>query len=69
MSDKFCVNCKHCTAAFGNSYSCIIPEIAKDLVTGRVYSYSCKDARYNNSFCGHDANWFEPKETAKEESK
>lgn len=69
MSDKFCVNCKHCTAAFGNSYSCISPEIAKDLVTGRKYSFSCRDARYDEDLCGREAKWFEPKETAKEESK
>ena len=69
MSDKFCVNCKHCTAVFGNSYSCISPEIAKDLVTGRRYSLSCRDVRYDENLCGLEAKWFEPKETAEEESK
>ena len=62
MSDKFCVDCKHCTVMFDRDRNCISPEIPKDLVTGRRYSLTCRDARYDNGFCGYEGKWFESKQ-------
>lgn len=67
MSDKFCVNCKHCTLIFDSNRNCISPEIPKDLVTGRKYSLTCRNVRYDNDFCGYEGKWFEPKENPKQE--
>jgi len=58
MSDKYCVDCKHCDERFGPlqgyigydaisevSYLCRNPKLGKDLVTGQQVQEKCSKAR------------------------
>lgn len=69
MSDKFCVDCKHCFLILNSDYGCRSPKLGRDVVTGKPNKVFCKNARKFDDLCKRDANWFEPKETAKEEPK
>ena len=64
MSDKSCLNCKHCITEKGyEKYAkCSHPKCKKqNLVTGIFEDNFCEVARLFDVFCDKEAKWFELK--------
>jgi len=65
MSDRFCINCKHCVIKGDIHYDCERPQNVS-LVTGKIISSPCAVERiYNVSgdHCGVRGEFYEEKES------
>jgi hypothetical protein len=68
MTDKICVDCKHCVKkTFGSQdvveYRCFNPKFLIDIVTGERKWRLCDWVRYKGE-CGWQGKWFEPREAS-----
>lgn len=71
MSNKFCINCKHCKkdARQSNVETCYHPKLGYNLVTGEPKNSLCEIQRMgydadktDGSICGEEGLWFEAKD-------
>lgn len=67
MTDKFCVNCKHCiTTVALSGHNWLHCNVCKEVpasypVHGEMHLLSCDKARAFSEFCGKKGSLFEPK--------